>query len=476
MIEKALGASAARAGMTADDLEELAVTSYGLTEVGAGERKVGEFTARTRIAGSTKVELTFTDAKGKSRASVPEDLKVSHAADVRAIHQSGKDLAKILPALRDRLERMPMNRRELTTSDWRARYLDHPVVGTLARRLIWEFLIDPKRTLTGALLDGKIVDAREKALGKPDDAKTVVRLWHPAGATAGDVAAWRAFLQRHEITQPFKQAHREVYILTDAERQTRTYSNRFAAHILRQNQFAALCTQRGWKYRLMGTWDGGGDTTPKLQLPKWDLRAEFWFTGGGGDDDDAPLNAVARYVFTDQVRFYENTSARQPMPLDRVPPLAFSEVMRDVDLFVGVASVGNDPNWVPAGNRVGDYWQSYSFGDLSAGAQTRRDVLVSLLPRLTKLRGRVTLSDRFLVVRGDLRTYKIHLGSGNILMEPNDQYLCIVPDRSPATAAGGELFLPFEGDATLSVILSKAFLLADDTAITDRTIVRQIKP
>jgi hypothetical protein len=36
------------------------------------------------------------------------------------------------------------------------------------------------------------------------------------------------------------------------------------------------------------------------------------------------------------------------------------------------------------------------------------------------------------------------------------------------------VFLPFEGDQTLSVILSKALLLADDRKITDPTIVRQI--
>ena len=33
---------------------------------------------------------------------------------------------------------------------------------------------------------------------------------------------------------------------------------------------------------------------------------------------------------------------------------------------------------------------------------------------------------------------------------------------------------PFEGDDVLSVILSKALLLADDRSITDRTITRQI--
>jgi len=76
-----------------------------------------------------------------------------------------------------------------------------------------------------------------------------------------------------------------------------------------------------------------------------------------------------------------------------------------------------------------------------------------------------------------MRTYNIHLGSGNILMEPNDQYLCIVPDRSRASQSNApEVFLPFEGDQTLAVILSKAFLLADESKIKDLQILNQIKP
>ena len=59
-----------------------------------------------------------------------------------------------------------------------------------------------------------------------------------------------------------------------------------------------------------------------------------------------------------------------------------------------------------------------------------------------------------------------------ILMEPNDQYLCIVPGRGDET---GDLFLPFEGDRMLAIILSKAFLLADDTKIEDPAIISQIK-
>ena len=176
---------------------------------------------------------------------------------------------------------------------------------------------------------------------------------------------------------------------------------------------------------------------------------------------------------TDQLRF---TRAGEAVPLPEVSPLAFSEVMRDADLFVGVASVGNDPQWRDNGGlaQYRNYWESYSFGELGEVAKNRKLALERLVPRL-KI-GRVSeIKDKFLVVKGNVRTYKIHLGSGNILMEPNDQYLCIVPDRSAKTTGVTDVFLPFEGDAVLSIILSKALLLMDDDKITDETILRQIK-
>ncbi|MGH7136901.1 MAG: hypothetical protein ACREHD_14270, partial [Pirellulales bacterium] len=235
-----------------------------------------------------------------------------------------------------------------------------------------------------------------------------------------------------------------------------------------------------------------------LKVPQWGLRAEFWIGGIGDDYGYTNESGVYLLVSTDQVRFYRSDAAEnyadaigggytaraagpgtegvnEPLPLEEIPALVFSEVMRDVDLFVGVASVGNDPTWQDGGpeGRYQTYWQSYSFGELSGTATTRKEVLQRLVPRL-KIADRCSFSNRFLVVRGNIRTYKIHLGSGNILMEPNDQHLCIVPDAR-ARATQGDLFLPFEGDNMLSIILSKALLLADDAKIKDSTITRQIK-
>ena len=92
-----------------------------------------------------------------------------------------------------------------------------------------------------------------------------VRLWHPIHSDVQTVLAWRCWLEDREVRQPFKQAHREVYLLTDAERATGTFSNRFAAHILKQHQFAAICAERGWKFQLMGQWD-------RRTRPRWNCR------------------------------------------------------------------------------------------------------------------------------------------------------------------------------------------------------------
>jgi len=83
-----------------------------------------------------------------------------------------------------------------------------------------------------------------------------------------------------------------------------------------------------------------------------------------------------------------------------------------------------------------------------------------------------SLDDRHLIVRGKLRAYRIHLGSGNIIMESNNQYLCIVPAHSSENV---HVRLPFEGDGLLSVILSKAFMLAEDDKIADPQIMSQLK-
>lgn len=461
-VERALTRVAEQRGVSRDTLEDLSVPTCGLNGLGRLERKLGDFTAQVVLTGARDFELSWVSAAGKQQASVPAPVKNEHADALKGLKQQLKELEQQLPTQVRRLESMLLSQRSLTLTDFRQRFLQHPLVGYLSRRLLWR--IGDSR-LCG-LLGDQLVDNEDRPLEAPETAQ--VTLWHPMHSSVAEVQQWREWLERHQISQPFKQAHREVYLLTDAERQTQTYSNRFAAHVLRQHQFSALCRERGWHYTLQGGFDS--HNTPHIELPAHGFRVEYWVDGvaNSGEMSEA---GIFLYVVTDQVRFVR-LGEPEPTELAQVPPLLFSELMRDIDLFVGVCSVGNDPNWRDQGLvQYADYWQTYAFGELGETAKTRRDALARLIPRL-KIAAACSLEDRFLVVRGHHRTYRIHLGSTNIQMDPNSQYLCIVPSRSPTTR--DKVMLPFEGDSTLSLILSKALLLADDHKITDPSIRSQI--
>jgi len=485
-IEKALTTAGKRVGMSIDELEEIGVPAYGLTEVGKLNEQIGDFTAELLITSTNTTELRWQKADGKAQKTVPKGVKDNFTDELKDLKTNIKDIQKMLPAQRQRLDNLFLQQRQWDYDKWRDNYLNHPLVGYLARRLIWKLTTADQTTLA-IWHEEHMVDVHSQIVNiKPE---TRVALWHPIESEVEVIQAWRERLDEKQVIQPFKQAHREIYLLTDAERQTQIYSNRFAAHIIRQHQFNALAATRGWRYALQGCWDGSEEIA-RLVLPKWGIWAEFWVDGVGEYGADTTEAGVFNYVSTDQVRFYAYGSAddvnniawnRQEreegaMPLEDIPILLMSEVFRDVDMFVGVASVGNDPEWSDGGpeGQYRDYWTSYSFGDLNASAKTRKEVLERLIPRL-KIADRCELTDKFLVVKGDIRSYKIHLGSGNILMTPNDQYLCIVVARGK-TGNDGKIFLPFEGDNILSIILSKAFMLAEDKKIKDSTIISQINP
>jgi hypothetical protein len=488
-VEKAFDAAAIELNLPRDQVEEMSVPNCGLESVGLREETLGKYRAQLVVTGSD-AEFRWFDAQGKQLKSVPASAKAEYGETVKELQSDLKVVKSMLSAQRERIDSLFLEQKSWSVGVWRERYVNHPLVGTISRRLIWVAQDTPI-----TIVDGLAADINGNTVDIPADA--IIRLWHPAGRSVDEVIAWRRRIEFLGIVQPFKQAHREVYLLTDAERRTTTYSNRFAAHILRQHQFNALCAARRWKNKLRLMVD---DIYPPASrnLPAWNLRAEFWIEGVGDEfGQDTNDSGVFLRLVTDQVRFYRMDAAislahaggggytsraagpgddnlNEPLPLEEIPVLVLSEIMRDVDLFVGVASIGNDPTWQDGGpgGRYVEYWQNYSFGELSATAVSRREALERLLPRLT-IADKCLLADRFLLVKGSRRSYKIHLGSGNILMEPNDQYLCIVSDAR-ARSGNERVYLPFEGDNTLSIILSKAFLLADDGKIKDETINRQI--
>ncbi|GAB3936622.1 hypothetical protein GCM10027614_13430 [Micromonospora vulcania] len=464
-VQNALARLGALRGWSLSEVLELAVDDHGLGADGCLRAQVGPYEATIDVLGE-KARLTFA-RDGVPRKGVPAQVKQAYGDELKALRGLVKSIGATLVAERQRVEGLLSEDRVWAYPDWVSRLLEHPITGPYGRRLLWETSADggswsaglPRLDADGwtlADLDGRALPSER------------VRLWHPIRASTDEVLAWRGHLLAAGLAQPFKQAFREVYLLTPAEEKTLSYSNRFAAHILRYRQANALMRVRGWQAGYLGTWDGGyhSEATKLFGGGAWRASFDHQLV-----DNADPQRYDVQYCSTDQVRFARRDGATwQPASVVDVPPLVFTEAMRDVDLFVGVTSIANDPEWADRGeDRFQAYWRSAVIGALTPSAEVRRDALTRLLPRMT-IADRVDLSDRFLHVRGNLRSYRIHLGSGNIMMEPDDAYLCIVQARDRT----GRLHLPFDDDPMLSTILSKAIMLAADDKITDTTVLRQL--
>ncbi|MEV5829540.1 DUF4132 domain-containing protein [Spirillospora sp. NPDC052242] len=443
MLKKADAALAERTEVA------LRLPDLGFGPDGVLRRELGGHTAVITIEG-TAARLAFTK-DGRELRSVPAAVRRDHKDAVKELRDLVKRVGAQLATLCRALEGGLAVRAAHPFGWWRDRLVRHPVAGATVRALIWEVETAPGAWTAVLPGTGALPDARDDA---------AVRLWHPVGAPAEEVRAWRDAIVGSGVRQPFKQAFRETYRLTPAEREARTDSARFAGHLVRYRRMFALFRARGWTSGLLGPWDGGAaDEASRVLAGEWRIRFAHVLAEPGPED----------LAGTDRIRFDRRADgAWRAADLADVPPAVFSEAMRDVDLFVSVTSIAADPDWTGDGPALA-YWERARFGELDESALTRRDALARVLPR-TKIAGRCELDGRFLVVRGALRTYRIHLGSANVQMEPDGAYLCVVPDRRPS----GRVFLPFE-EERLALILSKAFLLAADDTITDPSVLEQIE-
>jgi hypothetical protein len=313
-----------------------------------------------------------------------------------------------------------------------------PVARDLLSRLILRTnngalgLFDPTRQTLSGLADQTIVLTDPMLIAHP---------YHLFGAE--ELAAWQGEIVRRKVTQPFKQAFRELYLLTPAERETRSYSNRFAGHVLDGRVAARLLQSRDWQI------PSGDTAVPAKPFPRLNLEACFDFPDAGS------YLPRAEIITSDRIFFRAISKGSDvATDLNDIPPIIFSEVMRDADLVVSVAQRDGEVH-------------------LSIESYERRAELVTALLADLGLSA-LSTDGHFARVRGKLANYRVHLGSGAIHIEPGN-YLCIVPARFGQRS--DRLFLPFAEpqDSKLSEIVSKVLLLANDDQIRDESILWQIR-
>jgi hypothetical protein len=479
LIEKSLKQAAERSGLTVQALEDMSVGNYGLDARGEAKIEIGDAQAVIRLGEDGAAGVAWFDADRKLVKAAPSHIKKAFPKEVRGVAAQSKELEQAYAAQRMRLESSFLSPGDMPAAHWRHYFVEHPLLGFLGRRLIWVFRNDRGEDQSGIWTGECVTDS----FGKPIDlgAARTVRLWHPLAADSAEVQRWRERIFKVKIHQPFRQAFREFYQVTDEERQTKGYSNRFAKILMRQHQFASLCRARGWEYRLMSAlFDGGNVPTKKLEA--WNMRAEFsvdipsdrdgsLLESALGEQSGAGINL---FVGSDQVRFYRDS---RQVAVDQVPAVVFSEVMRDVDLFTAVAGIGGDETWSDLGDRgLGIFNDAFDVQALFGIIDLRRETLALILPN-TSIHDRSTLHKTALAVQGQLGLYRIELAWGSAAMLADTGLRRLRIPRKVLDAVSLEYgAISVELDYRTEMILREAYVLANDWKIDSPELIQQLMP
>jgi hypothetical protein len=247
-------------------------------------------------------------------------------------------------------------------------------------------------------------------------------------------AAWQKYLFDNKIVQPFKQVFREYYPITADEREDNFSSNRYAGHQVQPKKTVALLKSRGWTVDYE---EGLQKVFHKENLIVRLYAAADWFSPA---DIEAPTLEAIHFTYR---------GSGKTAPLSEIPPILFSEVMRDIDLVVSVANVGGvDP-------------------EASASTVEMRISIARELLSLLKIKN-VTFKTAHALIKGHFGEYSVHMGSGIV----HQIGVGMIPVLAVGSGQRGRIFLPFaDNDPRTAEIISKILLFADDKKIKDPTIL-----
>lgn len=390
-------------------------------------RTVEDTSFQILIDETGKVSLAVSK-DGRALKSIPSKLKKHET--VLSLTAMVKTLTEQYRRTRKLLEEAMEDQTVFTFRDLSA-LSAHPVVAPMLKTLV--FLCGEQ---TGFLCSEGLTDPSGNLHPMEPDAR--LTLAHPYDLyRLGSWRDYQGYLYTHRITQPFRQVFRELYLKTPDE-EPLLHSLRYAGNQIQPAKTLATLKSRHW---VADVEDGLQKIDYKENIVAHIYALADWFSPA---DIEAPT--LEWVCFT-------HRKTGQELPIREVPPILFSEVMRDVDLAVSVAHVGGvDPE------------ASHSTVEM------RGAILTFLLPmfRLSNVR----VEGHHAIIQGKLGEYSVHLGSG-VVHQIGGAMIPVLPIHSQHR---GRIFLPFiDEDPKTAEILSKVLLFAEDHKIKDPMILSEIR-
>ena len=390
-------------------------------------KKLDDVDVYIKIDDLGQSEIIYEKA-GKELKSLPTKLKKDKY--IEAIKEVHKNLKEQYRRSRKMLEEAMEDGTEFYGYEIE-NLMTNPVIAPILKSLVFKMGND-----LGYYVDKKLKSAKKKSVAIKDN--SLLKIAHCFDLfESGEWATYQKDIYDRELKQPFKQVFRELYVKTVDEK-GRDKSLRYAGHQVQPSKTVALLKTRRW---IIDGQEGLEKVYYKENIIAKIFALADWFSPA---DIEAPT--------LEEVQFFDRKTFK-PILIDEVPDLIFTEVMRDIDLVVSVAHVGDvDP-------------------EASHSTIEMRKAIVEFNCKLFKLKN-VTFTENHALIKGERAEYSIHLGSG-LIHQKAGSAINVLPVHSQHR---GRVFLPFiDDDPKTAEIMAKVLLFAQDDKIKDVFILEQIK-
>lgn len=252
---------AAARGLSPDELEDRTAPDLGLDPHGT---RVFDFGPRAFRVGFDEALRPFVRAfdpaagcdTGERLASFPRAQKTDDADEAKAASEAWRELkAEVERVASDqlaRLERMMSDERCVDADVFSSCFVRHPLVGHLARRLVWGAFVDGALVETFRVAeDGSLASSLDEPWALPDGAR--VGVVHPYALRDQPelLARWGQLFGDYQLLQPFEQLARTLPELPKAREGglAARYSGKVAPssllYGLRRHGFRAVAEEGG---------------------------------------------------------------------------------------------------------------------------------------------------------------------------------------------------------------------------------------
>jgi hypothetical protein len=162
-----------------------------------------------------------------------------------ALQALSLDLDDIRATVFAHFERAMTSGRSWSAGRFRRTVVAHPLLGRVARSLVFEAYVQDVTRFVRVAEDGTFADANDIAVTLPDDAEVLVA--HPLHFSETERSAFRRLFDDYALFAPFPQLTRETFTLTASEREA-TALVRFEGRLVATARVGDLFGLRGWQH------------------------------------------------------------------------------------------------------------------------------------------------------------------------------------------------------------------------------------